>query len=623
MVEQRKSNRFFIYLIFVTLLVIVILGRYFYLMVIVPAKDKFESIQLPVVERGPILDRNGRILAISTKLDSVSAWMPDVTEFSKTASDLAEILDLDAGELLENLESRSGFLYVKRKVTPTESQRIEQYKSEGKLKGINLVPEFGRNYPEQELASHVIGYVGVDNIGLSGIEYTFNQVLSPPIVGKELSNIHGNQVFLTIDVTIQYALEKAAQKAYEAHLADSVMILVMEAQTGDILGYCSAPNFDPNEFMAYDAASLLNRPATFAYEPGSVFKIFSISSFLESGGITLEDTFYCNGYYEQHLVDGDITRIACLGTHGDVYAREILRVSCNAGAAYASEQVDAQAFHQKLLDFGFGNATQLFAGETSGILRKPAQWSTRTKATLAFGQEISVSTLQIITAATVFANDGAVLQPHIVKKIVSPEGKIVKEFHREPVRQVLSPETARQVVEMMEAAVSEEGTARRARIDGIRVSAKTGTAQVYDPRTDNYSEDHFISSFLGIFPTNQPQFIIYVVIDHPRGEQFFGGVIASPVFKEIAEDLITYSGTPYESDSIVVHSGKVSITMHENIQIGNTMPDLTGLPKRSLLPLFSRDDLEIFIRGEGYVVRQSPETGEQVTENTKIILELE
>ncbi len=623
MIEQSKRTRFCSYLVFLSLLVAIVIGRYFYLMVLVPIQEKWENIALPVVERGAIFDRYGRLLAISSRLDSVAAWRPNLGDYEETATDLAQVLDVQPASILASFNAKPNvdFIWIKRKVTPTESQAIEEYKSEGRLRGISLVPEFGRNYPEQELAAHMLGYVGVDNIGLAGVEYTFNQELSPPVVGKNVGEVRGNHIYLTIDINIQYLIEQAARKAYAQHAADSVIILVMEAQTGDMLGYSSIPSFDPNEFAQYDPESLLNRPATLAYEPGSVFKVFSLAGMLQLG-IAPGDTFYCDGFYQKVLQSEQI-RIRCLGVHGVVTPEQIIKVSCNAGAAYASETVDEDPFYDMLLRFGFGKATGLFAGETSGILRKPSLWSERTKATIAFGQEISTSPVQVVAAATVFANQGLLLQPHVVKRIMSPQGEIVREFVREPIREVVTPDVAQRMLEMMQAPLQEGGTAWRARVEGMPVSAKTGTAQVYDPRSQNYSPDHFVASFLGIFSATDPQFIVYIVVDHPRGEHYFGGRIASPIFKQIAGDLIGYLGIPTKNDVVVSHSGGVRVYLPKSVTVDSTMPDLRGYPKRLLLPLFAREDITIRIEGDGYVVRQSPKPGTKVTAGTEIILELE
>ena len=398
------------------------------------------------------------------------------------------------------------------------------------------MPEFGRNYPNQSLASHVLGYVGLDNVGLDGVEYSFNEELSPAAVSRadapQAEEVFGNQVFLTIDADIQHMAERHAREALAANQADSVLVLVMEAGSGEILGYAAVPDFDPNEFNRFERSALRNLPLAQAYEPGSVFKIFSIASFLQLGGITPEDEFLCTGLYEKKLADGDTIRIRDLAAHGRVNAGLILKYSCNVGAAYASEKVQREAFYQVLLGFGFGRPTGLpLPGESAGILAPPARWSLRTKATISFGQEISVSAVQVLQAATAIANGGLLLAPRIVSKILSPSGELVKEFGRQPVREVISPQVAREVLEMMAVATEQSGTARRGAVQGVRISAKTGTAQVRDPATGTYSESNYVASYLGIFPTEEPRVIVYVVLHNPKGPAYYGSQIAAPVFR--------------------------------------------------------------------------------------------
>jgi cell division protein FtsI (penicillin-binding protein 3) len=274
--------------------------------------------------------------------------------------------------------------------------------------------------------------------------------------------------------------------------------------------------------------------------------------------------------------------------------------------------------------FGFGAPTGIpLSGETSGILRKPQTWSVRTKPTIAFGQELSVSALQIVTAATVFANDGLLLKPLVVKKIVSPDGRLIKEYSREPVTEVLSPEISRSVLRMMETATQPGGTAKRAAIEGYRISGKTGTAQVTDPSTGGYYKDKYIASFLGIFPTEKPRLIIYVSIENPKGEHYYGSRIAAPVFKEAAEALIPLMGITGADANVVAHSGRVVITRPDPLKLEDRIPDLLGQPKRLLIPLLANEDIEVAIRGEGYVVRQSPPPGTPVRKGMRLILELE
>ncbi len=348
-----------------------------------------------------------------------------------------------------------------------------------------------------------------------------------------------------------------------------------------------------------------------------------MASLLELGGITPETHFFCNGTYEKTFPNGEQVMIRCLGKHGEVAPSEIIKYSCNAGAAYASDTVEREPFYKMLLSFGFGSITGLpFPGETNGVLQNYKYWSGRTKPTLAMGQEISVSAIQIAAAATVFANGGVLLKPNIVKKIVSPEGRIVKEFGREPVRNVISQETARSMLVMMERATEEGGTAWRALPNGVRMSSKTGTAQVPDPKTGTYSKDKFIASCISLFPSDDPEFIVYLVIENPKTSSIFGSRIAAPLVRDIAEQIINYRGIARSMDTMIEHSGTVIVPERKPIQLTDVVPDLTGTPKIDLLPLLEEKDITVIIEGEGWVVKQSPPPGTPLRQGMVLHLEL-
>ncbi len=618
---SAKKSRFVFFSILTIIFVLLLIFRYIQIMIIDPPSGPQYTPHKPIVERGPILDRNGRILAIQTRLNSVTAWMPTVEDKDKTARQLASILNISDSSILQKFNSHSGFLYVKRKITPTESAKIEKLISEGYLPGITLEPEYGRNYPEKELAAHLTGFTGTDNIGLDGLELTYNGILSPDMEAND-NIIYGNQLFLTIDLTIQYFSEKLAREAYKKYSADSVMILVMDAKSGDFLSYTSIPEFDPNNFISASKTEKENRPVTYAYEPGSVFKIFSLASMMEIGGITQNSHFYCDGYYEKTFPE-ETVKINCLGIHGDVTPQTIIEYSCNAGAAYASDTVSVLDFYLKLSDFGFGTRTGLpLPGETSGLLKKPEFWSGRTKPTIAIGQEISVSAVQMITAATVLTNKGTLLKPHIVRKIVSPEGKLIKEFERTPVRNVLSPSVARAILDDMETATSPHGTARRLRVDGLRISAKTGTAQKINPKTRKYSKNAFVASTMAIFPSENPAVIVYAVIDNPKGPEYYGGRIVAPLVKELTEKIIPALGIKKSTDISIQHAGVVRITLPQKFNFGDTLPDLSGFAKRQLLPLFAIEGVTVKIDGEGWVISQEPAPGTRITKGMVIKLKL-
>ncbi|NBC30805.1 MAG: PASTA domain-containing protein [Spirochaetes bacterium] len=569
-------------------------------------------------ERGPILDRNGRILAIQTELDTVTAWTPHIENLDRALQRLASILDREVEEIAARLAGQDGYVIVARAITPTQSTAFEELKRDGELAGFSLEPDVGRSYPERDAASHVVGYVGVNNRGLNGIEYVFDDVLSPDVTAGER---YGDQVILTIDVAIQHRIDELARAAMEEHDADAVMLLVADARNGDILAYSSMPNFDPNTFYAFSEDERRNRPISFIYEPGSVFKVFSIASFLELGGISMNTSYQTSGGYVNDSLDFVIRD---LGDYGRIDTEGIIKYSSNVGAAYAAETVPRDAFYQMIKLFGFGEETGIsLNGEERALLRRPWEWSGRTKQTVAMGQEIGVTAMQMITAATALANDGVLLQPHIVKKIVGPDGGHREEFSREPIREVVSPRTAQQIRQAMYQATRDGGTARRIAIEGIDIAAKTGTAEVFDSQAGEYSRERFIASALSMFPAEEPQVVTYIVIDHPKGESFYGGRIAVPVLRDAAEFLIPYLGIPRDGVREVTHPGRIAVSDRSLPAFDGIVPDLVGLPKRTLLPLLNEEGLDVTLHGSGWVVSQEPEAGTALKTGMSIDLYLE
>ncbi|HVP19214.1 MAG TPA: penicillin-binding protein [Spirochaetia bacterium] len=625
-VKIRSTRRLFIFAGILGLIAITVVVQLVRLTVVLPSREGAETLVLPQVERGAILDRQGRILAVTTRQRRVSAWVPAVTNARESATLLAGILHMDEGVILDSWNRHDGYVVVRRSVSEQQAQEISAAKSQGKLAGIRVEDDFGRSYPQGRLASHVVGYVGADNVPWDGIEYTFNDDLAPQPVGTDADTVFGSQVFLTIDAGMEYQVEKIARAAFETNKPDSLMILVMDSRSGEILAYCSLPDFDPNEFQndspRVDRMSLVNRPVAVTYEPGSIFKVFSLSSLLELGAITPQSHFFTPGYYVKRLPRGETIHIGDVGKNGNLTPREIIEYSSNSGAAYASDQTDDESFYRMLTRFGFGRQTGIpLLGEAQGLLRKPSLWSARSKPTVMIGQEISVSAVQVLQAATAIANAGLLLKPLIVKKIVSPEGKIVREYGREPLWEVVSPDVAGEMLDYMEAATSNAGTARRAAVPGVRISAKTGTAQVASP-TGGYSDKDFIASLLGIFPTDDPRFIVYVVLENPKGESYYGSTIAAPIFRDVAVALIDQLGISREGTRTVKGPRDVAVTLPRQVDITTVMPDLTGMPKRLLLPLLLRKDISVIIRGSGFVVGQDPRPGTPITDGMKITLEL-
>ncbi|AEJ61683.1 penicillin-binding protein transpeptidase [Spirochaeta thermophila DSM 6578] len=596
---------------------VLLVGRYAHLMLSGSPQDSSPSRS---IIRGPILDRNGEILAMQTRLAALTAWKPSITRPEEAARLLSPILEMSEEELLSLIQRYPGFFYVKRRISPSEEQEIKNLLEAGSLPGFSLQPEFVRIYPFKQLASHAVGFAGTDSRGLDGIEYTMDRTLmSSPLESPAAS---GNQVVLTIDVNIQHKTDQIARRIQEEEQADSVMILVADALTGEILAYTALPDFDPNHYPEATDEERFNYPVSAVYEPGSVFKIFSLASIVELGGASRESTFFCNGFYENASVSPPI-RIRCLGVHGTETIQDILANSCNAGAAYASDTVDRQRFYEMLTRLGFGSRTGIrLNGESAGVLQPPRLWSLRSKPTIAIGQEIGVTAIQMIQAATALANGGVMLRPRIVKKVLSSDGSVIEEMGPEPAGRVFSPGTAALILEGMREAV-ERGTARRAALEQLPIAAKTGTAQKVDPETGRYSETAFVASTLALLPADDPRVIVYVVIDTPHGDSYYGGRIAAPVVREIAAFLQDYLPLPSGNRTTLVGTGHVTPLLQRLPEIGDEIPDFTGLSKRDLIPLLLRDDIEVIIRGSGWVTRQDPPPGTPYSPGMRLILELE
>jgi cell division protein FtsI (penicillin-binding protein 3) len=629
MIDLRK-RRFIIFISVFGLAALAVLFRYGLLML---GNKTPETVQpKPLTERGPILDRNGRILALQTRLANISAWRPSITDLDAVSRELGPILELPAEEVSERIrESSSDFVFIKKQVDESAIKLTGAALKAGRLKGIAIEPIVGRIYPERTLASQIIGFVGDENDGLAGIEYAFDEELSGIITpgGKNgdffggKSSGEGAQVVLTIDANVQHILEQIAEKTQRENKAEAVMLMAMDPRTGEVLGSASLPFFDPNDIRASNENERMDRPAIWAYEPGSVFKVFSLAALMDSGAISGDSSFICNGHYERITNRGERIVINCLGAHGKVSPREIIIYSCNAGAAYASDKLGGAAFYERLRDFGFGGRTGSGnPGETAGFLRPAERWSDRSKPTIAMGQEIAVSALQMIQAASAVANDGILVPPRIVSRIVSADGKTARQWDAGPSRRVIKAETARAMRRYMVAVTSDIGTGWRANVEDLSLAVKTGTAQIIDPKTKAYSDTDFIASCIALFPADNPSLVLYIAIVKPKGE-YYGGRIAAPPIREAAEALADYLGIPRGRNPQVSHSPEVDLPFENLPAIGGRVPNFTGLAKRTILPLLLRDDLRIEMHGDGWVRRQDPAPGAPLTADTVIVLELE
>ncbi|GMO31440.1 MAG: penicillin-binding protein [Termitinemataceae bacterium] len=621
--QASVKNRFIVFLGLLIACVIGVISRYAFLM-LGPSPNPVTSPRI-TADRGQILDRNGRILAIQTRLGNVSVWRPGVSNVENLAMQLSPLLQIREEDIKQRiLGSASDFVYLKKQVDRITVSEIEKLMKSHLIDGVNVEPVMGRIYPEAHLAAQIIGFVGAENTGLAGIEYAFDEDLAAKPDTEEDGGINGNKVVLSIDTNVQYILEEKAQEARIENEAESVMLLAMNPRTGDILGAASSPGFDPNNFQKSPEGNRMNRTAIWAYEPGSVFKIFSLAAVLDSGAIGTETTFFCNGKYERVTRSGERIVINCLGAHGNVNARSSIIYSCNAGAAYASDRISINNFYDLLCALGFGVKTNLgLSGETAGFLRPAARWSDRSKPTIAMGQEIAVSALQMMQAASAIANDGIMMSPRIVLRITDDNGKTVREIPAAEPKRVFKAETARQMRRYMADVVSSTGTGWRAGVQDMPLAVKTGTAQMVDSLTNRYSGTDFIASCIALLPAESPTLIVYGVIIKPKGASILGGRIAAPLIRETSEELVNYLGIPRGRNPQISHTGQVSLTDAAVPVVSDYVPNLSGYSKRQLLPLLLRDDLHIEINGDGWVKSQNPVAGTRITDTTVIVLNLE
>ena len=577
-------------------------------------------------ERGAILDRNGKILAAATTLYNLSANKTLIGDINRLVNILSPILEISESELLDKIQdSKSNFLYLKKKLSENEKDILKDAIQEYELKGLRLEAIANRIYPENALASTLIGYLGDDGKGLAGIEYSMQNILSPP-EGTAGADGNGYTVALTIDASIQYMLQQIAERTMKNSKAEAVIFLAADAKTGEILAYISEPSVDLAHFSSSTQEERFDRPAYFIYEPGSVFKIFSIASFLELGTTKDSDVYTCNAQFvfkPRQLNDKkDQNVIRCLRVHGQVTPRDIIRFSCNDGMAQIADKTDAAAFAEKLRTFGFGKKTGLeLPGEAAGIFAPVSSWSARTKHTIAFGQEIGVTSLQIVQAVTAFTNKGKTLKLSLLSEILDSTGKPVYRHKPKPLEQVVSAKTAKTVLGYMQTA-ADDGTGSRASIKGVPIAVKTGTAQMAQADGRGYSPTDYLSSCIGIFPVDDPQIILYMAVIRPAGETY-GSLVAAPAISEAANAIIDFRGMGRTNAPNVTHTGIIQSHRQTPVTVGDTMPDLRGTPKRLLLDLLSRTDITVKLTGDGYVTTQSPAAGTPVVKGMIIELTLE
>jgi cell division protein FtsI (penicillin-binding protein 3) len=536
---------------------VVIAGKLFFLQVqqrdrLSERATKQYQRRLPIVSRrGTIYDRGGRELAVSLKVASVFAQPAAIENPEGTARALAPILGQPAKHLLSLLTSEKPFVWLERQLEPAQAEAINDLG----LKGIGLYPESRRYYPRQELASHVLGMVGLDDRGLEGLEHQYDDLLGgqPEFVTAQQDAL-GRIIFrheeegvrppifeltLTIDEVLQYIAERELQRAVERSQAKAGSVVVMDPWTGEILALANQPTFDPNNYKKAGSFAKRNRAVADYFEPGSVFKVFLAAGALEEGVVRPSDRFH--GEYGAITVGG--VTIRDHEKYGWLTVREILSHSSNVGAIKIGQKLGKSLYYHYISSFGFGSLTGLdLPGETPGLIRRPKGWSALSLPVLSLGQEISATPVQIATAFSAVANGGTLVRPHVVRELRAQDGSVARRVEPVIIRRVVSQQTAQTLLGMLSSVV-EEGTGKEAALDQYSVAGKTGTAQKVDPATGRYSQKRVVASFVGAVPVESPRLVILVTIDDPETLRW-GAAVAAPAFREIARDGLQYLQAP-------------------------------------------------------------------------------
>jgi len=496
--------------------------------------------------RGDIFDRNMRPMTVNVATFSLYGVPPQVKDKVHAARALHETLGLDEGFVLERLNRPKQFVWIARKLDWKDMEKVRALD----IDGLHFLKENRRSYPHGRMASQVIGFAGLDNQGLDGLELKFDSYLKGTpgwtfvlrdahqrdltIADTLQPPIDGYSLVLTIDEVIQYIAEREVDKIFQKYRAKGAVAVVLDVKTGEILALVNRPAYDLNDPSSYPAEARRDRAVTDYFEPGSVFKIVTASAALEEGAFTEEDKIFCeNGEYRvaNHILHD-------VHPYGSLTFRDVIAQSSNIGTTKIAQKIGPSAVYTYAKNFGFGATTASgLPGEVGGVLKPVSAWSKTSIGAVPIGQEVCVTALQLAAAVAAIANDGHYMKPYVVQAIVDKRGEIIKEFGPEEVRQVISPEVSKRVRKIL-AAVVETGTGKMAQSKLYRFAGKTGTAQKVEAN-GTYSHSKFTASFIGFAPADNPEIAIAVIVDEPR-PYYYGGVVSAPAFKAIAEDVLKY-----------------------------------------------------------------------------------
>ncbi|MBQ9181270.1 MAG: stage V sporulation protein D [Bacilli bacterium] len=628
---KKIHTRIKIILVVIILLFILVIGKVFYIQVFQYRKlNKYASSlwsrNLPIeANRGKIYDRNGVVLADNLTTVSLVFIPNQIKNKEETAKKISEILNVSYEDMYKHVSKKTSIERVHpegRRLSYDVADKI----AELKIDGVYLVKESKRYYPFNTSLSHVLGFVGIDNQGLSGLELMYDDYLTGSYGAiKYFSDAKGNRleltekyekpqdgvnINLTINNDLQLVLERELDNAVLKYNPDQALGIAMNPKTGEILAMSSRPNFSPSQYQNYTVEEInRNLPIWATYEPGSTFKIITLAASLEEKTVDLEnDTFYDGG-----SIQVENARIKCWkkGGHGAETFLQVVENSCNPGFVVLGQRLGKEKLFEYIRNFGFGEKTGVdLNGEANGILFKLDNVGPVELATTAFGQGVSVTPIQQITAVSAAINGGYLLKPYIVKSLNEPEtNTVIKENKKTIVRKVLSEETSASVRSTLESVVT-NGTGRPAFIDGYRVGGKTGTAQKV--KDGKYMVGNYIVSFIGFLPANDPEVVVYIAIDNAKGITQYGGTVAAPIARTVLNEAINILDIKKP-----VGASEKNYNYNELKYVD--VPNVVGMNVNDAMSLLKQFKVEYSGTGE-YVEYQSPSGGERIYEGQTIKL---
>lgn len=634
MFNKGIHKRIKIVLLIILFIFIIIIAKVFYIEVIDYKKlnslaSGLWSRNLPIeADRGNIYTVDGESIASNLTTTSLVFIPNQIKNKDLVAEKISEILDVPKSKIEEHLYKKS----MMERVHP-EGRRLS-YEIADKIEnlhfdGVYLLKESKRYYPHNEMLSHVLGYVGIDNQGLSGLELEYDDILTGEYGSIQyFSDAKGNNlernsvyvepedgldIYLTVNYGIQSSIERELDNVVLRYNPDGAWAIAMDPNTGEILGMSSRPNFNPNSYKNYDTETINRNMAIWAsYEPGSTFKILTLSAAVNEGKVDLlKDTFYDGG-----SVNVDGARIKCWkhGGHGSQTFLEVVQNSCNPGFVELGNRLGKETLFDYINKFGYGKKTGIdLNGEATGILFSLDKVGPVELATTAFGQGVSVTALQQVVAVSAAINGGTLYKPYIVKRVAYHEnGQIIKEVKPTIIRNnIVTKDTSEKVRMTLESVVS-LGTGRNAYIDGYRVGGKTGTAQ----KVNNgiYMQGNYIVSFIGFLPANDPKIVVYLAIDNPKGVTQYGGTVSAPIVKNIMEDAII-------SLNIEKQDGGTEKKYQWYDKKYYTVPNVVGKSKKEATSMLKSFSVEYSGSGD-VVVNQSPDSDSRIAEGEKVRLYL-